>query len=56
VHPLQQPLAPPAPKRPCALASARQPDPNRLIPRPFREGAPYNDFIGRLADWKWPER
>ena len=20
------------------------------------EGAPYNDFIGRLADWKWPER
>ena len=19
------------------------------------EGSPYNDFIGRLADWEWPE-
>ena len=19
------------------------------------EGSPFNDFIGRLADWKWPE-
>ena len=25
---------------------------------PFRdgyEGSPYNDFIGRLGDWSWPE-
>ena len=25
---------------------------------PFKdgyEGSPYNDFIGRLADWQWPE-
>ncbi len=25
---------------------------------PFKdgyEGSPYNDFIGRLADWEWPE-
>jgi hypothetical protein len=25
---------------------------------PFKdgyEGSPYNDFIGRLADWNWPE-
>ena len=25
---------------------------------PFRdgyEGSPYNDFIGRLADWSWPD-
>ena len=19
------------------------------------EGSPFNDFIGRLADWEWPE-
>jgi hypothetical protein len=26
---------------------------------PFREGyegSPYHDFIGRLADWEWPEQ
>ncbi len=25
---------------------------------PFKdgyEGSPFNDFVGRLADWKWPE-
>jgi hypothetical protein len=25
---------------------------------PFKdgyEGSPYNDFIGRLADWEWPQ-
>ena len=25
---------------------------------PFKdgyEGSPYNDFVGRLADWEWPE-
>jgi hypothetical protein len=20
------------------------------------EGSPFNDFVGRLADWKWPEK